>query len=139
MSRFACQFSCGAASAVATKLTLAQAKPDEEVIIINAFIKEEHPDNRRFLTDCEKWFEHPITVLRDKKYGASTDEVWRRNRFFKSRFGAECSRALKRQVLDAIKHPEDINVFGYTARAAKSLPTCAPLAPCPSSLPCPGK
>jgi hypothetical protein len=51
MSRIVCQFSCGAASAVATKLTLAQ-HPD--ALILNAEIKNEHPDNRRFLADCEK-------------------------------------------------------------------------------------
>ena len=47
MGRMVCQFSCGAASAVATKLILA-AYPAEEVVIVNAFIKEEHEDNRRF-------------------------------------------------------------------------------------------
>jgi hypothetical protein len=52
-----CRFSCGAASAVATKLTLAEHSA-EEVVIINAFIQEEHTDNRRFLADCEKWHGH---------------------------------------------------------------------------------
>lgn len=52
--RHVCQFSCGAASAVATKLTLAHV-PREDVLIVNAFIQEEHEDNRRFLTDCERW------------------------------------------------------------------------------------
>jgi len=69
--RRVCQFSCGAASAVATKLTLAEF-PD--AVIINAFVKEENEDNRRFLADCEKWFERTVHVLRDEKYGASTDE-----------------------------------------------------------------
>ena len=50
MSRMVCRFSCGAASAVATKLILA-AYPPEDVVIVNAFIKEEHEDNRRFLAD----------------------------------------------------------------------------------------
>ena len=44
MSRMVCQFSCGAASAVATKLILAEYPP-EQVVIVNAFIKEEHEDN----------------------------------------------------------------------------------------------
>jgi hypothetical protein len=75
MARIVCQFSCGAASAVATKLALAQYA-GREIAIVNAFLVEEDADNRRFLVDCEKWFGHPITVLRDETYGASTDEVW---------------------------------------------------------------
>jgi 3'-phosphoadenosine 5'-phosphosulfate sulfotransferase (PAPS reductase)/FAD synthetase len=109
--RVVSQFSCGAASAVATKLVLNQ-QPD--LYIINAFIKEEHPDNRRFLADCETWFGKPITVLRDQKYGASTFEVFRRKRFMKSRYGAPCSKALKRDVLNAYLTPDDTIVLGYT-------------------------
>lgn len=71
-------FSCGAASAVAAKLTLAKF-PDVE--IVNAFIAEEHPDNRRFLADVEGWLGRAITVLKDEKYGSSVLEVWRRERW----------------------------------------------------------
>jgi hypothetical protein len=109
-----CQFSCGAASAVATKLILAAYAP-EDVVIVNAFIKEEHSDNRRFFSDCEHWFEHPILVLRDEKYGASTDEVWRRKRFMKGPHGAPCSLELKRKLLRAIAVPGDVNVIGFTS------------------------
>ncbi len=111
--RIVCQFSCGAASAVATKLILAEY-PKERVAIVNAFILEEHEDNRRFLADCERWFDHPITVLRDEKYGASTMEVWRRRRFMKGKSGAPCSGALKRDVLKAFARPDDIYAVGYT-------------------------
>lgn len=93
--RHVCHFSCGAASAVAAKLTLA-AHPD--CLIVNAFILEEDSDNRRFLADCERWFGRSITVLRDEKYGASTDEVWRRKRFMKGLRGAPCSLELKRRA-----------------------------------------
>ena len=85
MSRIVCQFSCGAASAVATKLALAQYGKTRDVQIINAFIKQEHEDNRRFLTDCETWFGRKVTVLRDEQYGASTVEVFRRRQFMKGR------------------------------------------------------
>jgi hypothetical protein len=104
---------CGAASAVATKLTL-ETYPRERVVIVNAFIKEEHEDNRRFLADCEAWFGHPITTLADTKYGASTDEVWRRERYIKGPNGAPCSRALKRKLLASIDQPSDLKVIGYT-------------------------
>lgn len=113
MSRYVCQFSCGAASAVATKLILSE-QDSKDVVIVNAFLVEEHPDNRRFLADCERWFSHPITVLRDETYGASTDEVWRRKRYIKGPHGAPCSSELKRKLLRKIMQPGDISVFGFT-------------------------
>lgn len=114
--RVVSQFSCGAASAVATKLMLAEhANSLEQVVILNAFIVEEHADNRRFLADCEKWFGHPITVVRDTKYGASTHEVWRRKRYMKGPKGAPCSLELKRKVLAAAGLKNDIWVVGFTA------------------------
>lgn len=113
-NRIVCQFSCGAASAVATKLTLAQY-PRERILIVNAFIVEEDSDNRRFAADCEKWFDHPVLVLRDTKYGASTDEVWRRERYIKGLHGAPCSKFLKRKLLATVAKPGDIKVIGYTS------------------------
>lgn len=118
MSRIVCQFSCGAASAVATKLTLAQ---HPEAAIINAFLENEHPDNRRFLTDCEAWFARSVTVLRDTEYGADVIQVFRRRQWIKSRKGASCSRVLKRELLDAWKQPGDVIVLGFTAEEADRL------------------
>lgn len=112
--RVVCQFSCGAASAVATKLAIGYF-PGRELLIVNAFIAQEHADNRRFLVDCEHWFGQAVTVLADEKYGASTIEVFRRERYLKGRNGAPCSRALKRRLLDTIKRPDDLVVFGFTA------------------------
>lgn len=113
-ARIICQFSCGAASAVATKLILAQYGGTHDVQVINAFVAEEHPDNRRFLLECETWFGRSITVLRDEKYGASALEVFRRERYIKGRSGAPCSRALKRRLLDRFKRSGDVAVFGFT-------------------------
>lgn len=118
MTRIVCQFSCGAASAVATKLVLAKNPGLGKVAIVNAFIKEEDDDNRRFLADCEDWFGDRVTVLRDEKYGASIDEVWRRKQYMKGMHGAPCSSMLKRKVLDAWKQPDDVIVFGFDATEA---------------------
>lgn len=112
-NRLVCQFSCGAASAVATKLILNEKPAD--LLIVNAFLEEEHEDNRRFLWDCEDWFRHPITVLRDEKYGASTLEVWRRKRYIKGPNGAPCAQELKRKLLASISQPGDVIVLGFTA------------------------
>lgn len=105
-------FSCGAASAVAAKLTVAR---DPSAQVVNAFIAEEHEDNRRFLADVERWIGRTIVVLRDERYGASAYEVFRRNRYTRGQHGAPCSRALKRQVLDRWSEPGDIPVIGFTA------------------------
>lgn len=43
-------FSCGAASAVATKLALNEC---DDLVIAYCEVAEEHPDNKRFLKDCE--------------------------------------------------------------------------------------
>ncbi|MDN4057155.1 hypothetical protein QPK31_02845 [Massilia sp. YIM B02769] len=121
MIRIVCQFSCGAASAVATKLALAQYGATYDVQIINAFVREEHEDNRRFLSDCERWFGREITVLSDEKYNASTIEIFRRKQFIKSRYGAACTTELKRRLLDKWKQPGDVMVFGYTAEEVERL------------------
>jgi hypothetical protein len=116
--RIVCRFSCGAASAVATKLVLSEGQAN--VVILNAFIVEEHPDNRRFLADCEKWFDHPVTVLRDEKYGASVRQVWRKKRFMSNGLiGALCSVHLKHELLDAACLDGDIHVLGFTAEESK--------------------
>ena len=121
MSRIVCQFSCGAASAVATKLTLAQHGKTSVVEIINAYLLEEHADNRRFAADCENWFGRPINVLRNEKDSASTIQVFRRKQFMMGPRGAPCSRALKRDLLDKWKQPGDVMVLGFTAEETDRL------------------
>lgn len=119
--RIVCQFSCGAASAVATKLVLAEFGASRDVLIVNAFIEQEHPDNRRFLADCERWFERPITVVRDTKYGASTVQVFRTRRYMNGPNGAPCTKHLKRHQLNAQMRADDVLVLGYTAEEQSRL------------------
>lgn len=118
-SRVVSWFSCGAASAVATKLALSKwregAKPDyAEFVIAYCEVKEEHPDNRRFLEDCERWFDHPVTVLGNDKYERSAHEVFRKTRFLVGPTGARCTAELKKKVRFDFQQPGDILVFGYT-------------------------
>lgn len=99
-------FSCGAASAVATKLT-------PYALPVYCGTRSEHPDNERFLLDCEAWFSRPVTIL----YGswADTWEVWETRRYLAGISGAPCTVALKVEPRLGFQRPDDIHVFGYTA------------------------
>ena len=61
MGRLVSWFSCGAASAVAAKLAIADGDP---VTVVYCEVMEEHPDNQRFLKDCENWFGQEIKIGR---------------------------------------------------------------------------
>lgn len=115
MTRIVCQFSCGAASAVATKLTLASHGATHDVPILNAFIANECSDNRRFLADCESWYGRSATVLRDEKYGADINQVFRAVGFIKGPRGASCTTRIKRELLRSFERPGDVLVLGFTA------------------------
>ena len=116
MSRIICWFSCGGASAVATKLLLANKELTskyDEVVIAYCKIQEEHPDNERFLADCENWFEHPITTLMHEGYKGSIFNVFEKN-YMRTPAGSPCTRALKKQVRTKFQKSDDLHVFGYT-------------------------
>ena len=106
-------FSCGAASAVATRLAL-DAHGAENFVIGYCEVIEEHPDNKRFLAECQDWFNHPITIMGNDEYGRSIYEVFRRTRYLKGPSGAACTRLLKKEVRKQFEQPGDIQVFGYT-------------------------
>lgn len=113
------RFSCGAASAIATKIAI--ERYGDAVEVVNAYIAAEHDDNRRFLADCERWFGRTVTVLRDTKYDADPQKVWVAKRFIANgRYGAPCSKALKGEILDMYR-PGAPMVFGYTADEAGRL------------------
>jgi len=116
MPRVVSWFSCGAASAVATRLALDMHTPDDgEFVIGYCEVKEEHPDNMRFLKACEEWFNHPITIMGNDKYNRSIYEVFRQTRFLVGPSGAACTRLLKKDVRKAFQRDGDLQVFGYTA------------------------
>jgi len=103
-------FSCGAASAVATKLALAEYP----VTIAYCEVKEEHPDNIRFLKECEQWFGQEIIILGNDKYNRSIYDVFRQKRFLKGLGGAPCTTELKKGIRKLFERPDDRQVFGYT-------------------------
>jgi hypothetical protein len=104
-------FSCGAASAVATKMSLAKYG---DVSICYTDPGGEHPDNARFIADCESWFGQKITVLRSAEYSDAL-EVCERHRFLSSPQGAPCTAAMKKIPARAAWNEGDTEIFGYTA------------------------
>ena len=113
MKRLICWYSCGAASAVATKMTITNKElcnQFDEVIIAYCYIKEENPDNARFLEECEQWFEMPI---KNEFYNGSIYNVFEKN-YMRTPAGSPCTRALKKQVREKFQRPGDVHVMGYT-------------------------
>jgi len=122
MGRVVCRFSCGAASAVATKLALAKYSAEHDVVIHYSDTRSEHPDNERFLRECEAWFGRPVERLSSERYHDVWD-VWTKRRMLISgaRGFAPCTDELKRMTAEMAQRPGDIIVMGYTAEEEKRL------------------
>ena len=113
-------FSCGAASAVVAKICLAKYSETHEITIARIVISNEHPDNDRFARDCEKWFGIRITNVWNDKY-ADCWEVWEKEKYIVSPFGAPCTTQMKKKVrldFENAWYP-DVQVFGYTKEEEK--------------------
>lgn len=111
MTRVVSWFSCGAASAVATKITLRES-PD--AVAVYCETGAEHEDSKRFMADCVRWFNAPIQSIKSDEY-ADTWDVWERTRWLAGINGARCTTELKVKPRLAFQRPTDIHVFGYTA------------------------
>jgi|TARA_R110000751_G_scaffold34765_1_gene86087 hypothetical protein len=113
-------FSCGAASAVAAKTTIAKY-PQCRIKILNNFIAEEEADNRRFLHDVEKWLGVTIEDVRNPTYpNGSCVEVWETRKFMSGVGGAPCTSNLKfnARLKWEAKNPCDWLVMGFTVDEA---------------------
>jgi len=108
-------YSCGAASAVAAKQALdASRGHDIETVVAYCCTGSEHSDNERFLSDCERWFDHPITRLTGNY--PDTWTVWEDKRYIAGIAGAPCTHELKKAVRERFERPKtDIQVFGFDA------------------------
>ena len=90
-------FSCGAASAVAAKLSL--DRYGDRVRVLNNPVAEEHPDNLRFLRDVEEWLGVKVERVTNSKYpDASCVDVWNDRKFMSGPHGAPCTLELKKRA-----------------------------------------
>lgn len=111
-------FSCGAASAVAAKMTVEKYGATCNVTIVNNFVLEEDSDNRRFLGDAVKWIGAPIHQAINKNYpSCSAVAVWNHQRYMSGVHGAPCTKLLKKEARYQyeLAHHIDFHVFGFTA------------------------
>ena len=114
-------FSCGAASAVAAKITLRQYKGEEIVVLNNPVMEEDH-DNRRFLRDVQDWLGCKIERVTNFRYpSCSAVEVWERRKFMSGPRGAPCTIELKKIARQQWKMDNDVDwhVLGFTADEEK--------------------
>lgn len=109
-------FSCGTASAVNTKLILAEYGDTCDVNVVRCIVPEEHPDNDRFAADCERWYGVPIMKLRSKEY-ESCEDVWARTRYMSGIGGARCTVEMKKVPRWSFEDDwmPDWQGYGYTA------------------------
>lgn len=117
MTRIVCHFSCGAASAVATKLAIEENKrgANHPLIVLNEFIAQEHEDNKRFLLECQEWFGVEIQSISHPKYKGDIYAAFDGEKYVAGVYGAVCTRTLKKELAAKFWQVGDIDVLGYTA------------------------
>ncbi len=109
--RLVCWFSCGATSAVATKMAL-ENFPELEPHVVYCATHSEHPDNERFLADCEKWYGLTIERIGSVKY-RDIWHVFEETRYLVGVTGARCTAELKRKPREVYQQSGDVQVFGF--------------------------
>ena len=119
MNRVLVWFSCGAASAVASKMAIEKYGDRVEILYCDT-LKYEHPDNLRFMADVEKWIGRKVTILKSKKYEDIYD-VFNKTRWLVGVNGARCTTEMKKVPRMEYQQPDDIHVFGYTADEKKRI------------------
>lgn len=105
-------FSAGITSAVAGKMAI-NKYGSENVANVYFEIASAHPDNDRFIADCEKWYGQEIHRRRGK-YDDQFDVIGQ-TRYLNGPSGARCTTELKRFVrVSAVEEfNPDIQVYGF--------------------------
>ena len=116
--RVVCWFSCGVTSAVAAKMVVDNPPEGREIHIVYCDTRSEHPDNRRFLDECQEWYGIEIEIIGSTKYRDVWD-VWEKTRWLKGPQGVRCSVEMKKVPRLEYQRPDDLQVFGYDAGELK--------------------
>lgn len=111
-------FSCGAASAVAAKLTVDKYDGEYEVMIVNNPVDEEDEDNIRFMKDVGRWLGKDIIQAKNSKWSTtSAVDVWDKRKYMSGINGAPCTLELKKGARYEFEKTHEISwhVLGFTA------------------------
>lgn len=105
-------FSCGAASAVATKLAI--KKYGDALEIWNVDVPGEHLDSKRFLQECQKWFGQEINII--KSGWESMYDFFRDAKALVFPKGAPCTTRLKKMKYKEVigLDYDSIQIIGFT-------------------------
>lgn len=106
-------FSCGITSAVACKLAV-EKYGKNNVVLIYIEIDSAHPDNERFISDCEKWIGVKIHRRRCYKYRDQFDVI-EKLRYINGPSGARCTQELKKKVRYEVEKEISFShqIFGF--------------------------
>lgn len=105
-------FSCGCVSAVACSMVIARFK---NVKLFYIDTGQEHPDNKRFLHDCERWYQLPISIVKNDKFVDAFDVI-SKSHYLNGPSGARCTLELKKRMRWVIEDKLKIwhaQVFGF--------------------------
>lgn len=115
-----CWFSCGAASACAAKLAIEKYGRDN-VRVVNNPVANEHPDNMRFLRDCEEWLDIKIESATNPCFSdKDITKVFEQYGIMSTPHFAPCTLELKQMARqqwetdNKFDKSTDIIVMGYT-------------------------
>jgi hypothetical protein len=112
MTRVVSWFSCGAASAVASKLAI-QKYGAVEIVYCDT-MSTEHPDQQRFFDDVQRWLGQDIIRIKSEKY-TDVDDVIEKRRYMAGIAGAPCTVEMKKVPRFAYQRPDDLHIFGLHA------------------------
>jgi hypothetical protein len=113
-------FSCGAASAVAGYEAIRKYGKDRVSLVYCDVMNTEHPDNRRFMQDVERWLGLATEIIASVRF-ASIDDVFERTRYMAGIQGARCTAEMKKKPRFAFQKADDIHVFGMVAEETKRI------------------
>lgn len=113
MKRYVSWWSAGVTSAVATKMAL-DTYGKENVDIYYFVTGAEHPDNERFIKECEQWYGKHIIQLQNAKFKNPWDVAYKR-KFIAGPHGAPCTEELKKNMRFYVEKHEkyDHQIFGF--------------------------
>jgi len=101
-------WSAGVTSAVATKIALDTWGDKVEPYYIE--IESAHPDNERFIADCERWYGKKINRLKSPTYKDQFDVI-EKTGYVNGPSGARCTLELKKNVRFAFEESRKGNLF----------------------------